>query len=619
MASFEERAKLKGSKEAGEIVRNQVYFKESILPELLQLSVGTFFLLLRYFFALNESLCLFGFFISIFATWQADFIVGRPWFLVLIFGATYFSGLSFRTGLLLFACCLMSMYIIAFEVALIRRKTLVNCPGEHYSFFFGILEQMIPRLRNNTFYTWRLGHLKEFKGQAFKDTPPCFARDIVVNIVKANDIEHILKTNVNNYVKSQFLRRNFEPMLGLGIFAENHAFTHDGGENWHIQRKLASKIFTGNNFRVFFMQCFVEHGAMFQEILEDFCSKNKVSSSDTEETKSLQNNNNNTSTNSKTEIDVQDLFFRYTLDCIGQLGFGVDLGCLAGKPIPFAKAFDRCQAITFMKFYVPIWFWPISTLLFPEKRELPGCEKVLDDFAFDVIKQRKNDGDLENKNDLLSLVLREPEEKFSPKFMRDLILNIALAGRDTTACTLTWIFYLLSKNNDIQTKLLEEIDEELKGNPPTYEQLNNNHEMPYLHGVMSEALRLYPSVPVNPKVTVEPDVLPSGVVLPPGTIVQYHPFLAGRDPDLWPEPEKMIPERWIESKHPGFFAFPVFQAGPRICLGMNMAQLETKVLTCMILQKFTLSLAPGFEPNMSVGITLSSTNGLMMQVKKRVL
>ena len=95
------------------------------------------------------------------------------------------------------------------------------------------------------------------------------------------------------------------------------------------------------------------------------------------------------------------------------------------------------------------------------------------------------------------------------------------------------------------------------------------------------------------------------------------PIVMGRSPKLWPEPDKVMPERWIGTKNPSFFAFPVFQAGPRICLGMNMANLEAKVLTCMILKDLELKRVPGHEVKAGVGITMCSRTGLMVTVHPR--
>ena len=92
-------------------------------------------------------------------------------------------------------------------------------------------------------------------------------------------------------------------------------------------------------------------------------------------------------------------------------------------------------------------------------------------------------------------------------------------------------------------------------------------------------LRLHPPVPVDIKQCVKEDVWPDGTVIPPRSSINYHVYGMGRDPDRWPEPLALRPERWIEMKSPPTaYEFPVFQAGPRICLGLNMASIARLML-----------------------------------------
>jgi len=214
--------------------------------------------------------------------------------------------------------------------------------------------------------------------------------------------------------------------------------------------------------------------------------------------------------------------------------------------------------------------------------------------------------------------------------MRDIVLSLIIAGRDTTACTLTWVFYLLSQNPEVEEKLLKEIDDTLNGSEPTYENLTS---LTYLHGVVYETLRLYPPVPSDFKTAVHDDVLPDGTKIPKYTRVNYVPYACGRNPNRYENPGEMRPERWFkydaEQKRtkaiiPNQYEFPVFQAGPRICLGMNMALMEAKIVIVMLLQKHTFEL-PAEEVDRitySRMITLSLKNGadshnLWMHARRR--
>lgn len=158
------------------------------------------------------------------------------------------------------------------------------------------------------------------------------------------------------------------------------------------------------------------------------------------------------------------------------------------------------------------------------------------------------------------------------------------------------------------------------GTLPTYDMVKGGTVLPYLDGVIKEALRLFPPVPVDPKYAVEACELPSGYHIPPRCIVFYEPYVMGRMKDMYPDPLKMDPLRWTGQPEPSPYSFPVFQAGKRICLGMNMAMMEVKILTIMVLQAFTLkALSPTCMEDIkyTLAVTLSLENGLPVKVQPR--
>lgn len=117
-------------------------------------------------------------------------------------------------------------------------------------------------------------------------------------------------------------------------------------------------------------------------------------------------------------------------------------------------------------------------------------------------------------------------------------------------------------------------------------------KMPYLRAVLWETLRLRPVVPIDSKTAAKSDVLPDGTYVPKNARVLFFPFGVGLDEARWGnDVHQMRPERWIGKPLPSNFDFPVFQAGPRICLGMNMALFEAGVMLATILQCFELELA----------------------------
>jgi cytochrome P450 len=184
------------------------------------------------------------------------------------------------------------------------------------------------------------------------------------------------------------------------------------------------------------------------------------------------------------------------------------------------------------------------------------------------------------------------------KMLRDQLVSVLLAGRDTTACTLAWAIHELSQQPQIVQKLRNEIVETIGlERKPTYDDLKN---MKYLQHVINETLRLYPVVPYNVRVALKDTTLPTGggpgghqpVSVPKGTPVGYSVLVMQRRPDLYPSAEsgfpavdEFVPERW-DSWTPKTWTYIPFNGGPRICVGQNFALTEMGYTLVRLLQRF---------------------------------
>lgn len=263
----------------------------------------------------------------------------------------------------------------------------------------------------------------------------------------------------------------------------------------------------------------------------------------------------------------------------------------------------------------------------------------IDAFAYDVVNKKRDavarmtseellgDGAMSRGgSDLLSLYLSRQDKEnggvLSDKFLRDVVLNFMIAGRDTTAQALSWSFFMLCCNPSEQTKLQEEIDVVLTTDMPTDEghiTYSALQSMKYLEATCMEVLRLYPSVPKEAKHAYGPDTLPDGTEIKGGELVVFAPYIMGRDPILWDDPLKFNPARFYQTAKPSPYVFTAFQAGPRICLGQNLAILEMKCVLARVLRSFTIRLG---QPRESVtyrnSITLPIKNGLKVTLIPRV-
>jgi len=385
----------------------------------------------------------------------------------------------------------------------------------------------------------------------------------------------------------------FEEIFGSGIF-------NSDGDAWKTQRRTASHMFTMRQLKDTMKKAFIDHG---DEIVQ------KV--------EALKPNE---------EIDMQAMYFAYTLDSFCDIAFGVQLGIVQNKNSDFTRAFDWTQTLSEKRWYVP--WWKINRFFgFSDEASLHKHLNILNKFAYDVIASRRkeiaqNNGDV--RSDLLSLFIKQTDndgQPFSDQYLRDVVMNFVVAGRDTTAATLSWSTYLIAQHPDIEEELFKEVDKlylEADEKEGPYDAIQNNE---FLHAVVSEVLRLYPPVPKDPKFAIKEDVWPDGSKIPAGCVVVYVPWSQGRIPEIWgPDATSFRPSRWLnngrfQAESP--FKFSAFQGGPRLCLGKQVAYLEIKLMLAMLARKFRFRLVPDHPVVPLTSITLPMAHGLKMTVERR--
>ncbi|CAN4111651.1 unnamed protein product [Withania somnifera] len=306
----------------------------------------------------------------------------------------------------------------------------------------------------------------------------------------------------------------------------------------------------------------------------------------------------------------KDLFMKATLDSIFRVAFGVELDSMCGSNEEgknFSDAFDNASEMTLFR-YVDI-FWKIKRALnIASEAKLRDNIRTVDEFVYKLIHKKteqmcKPEADLSwKKEDILSRFLQITGT--DPKFLRDIILNFIIAGKDTTATTLSWFIYVLCKYPHVQEKVAQEIKEATSekeyGTDITDFAVNVSEDalekMQYLHSALTETLRLYPAVPVNGKICFSDDTLPDGFCVNKGDMVCYQPYAMGRMKFIWgDDAEEYKPERWLDGD--GFFRqespfkFTAFQAGPRICLGKEFAYRQMKIFSAVLLRYFVFKLS----------------------------
>lgn len=436
------------------------------------------------------------------------------------------------------------------------------------------------------------------------DGPIVNIRFLFENRIFTTEPEHIkaiLATQFKSFEKGSSLWDQLHALLGTGVF-------NSDGETWKFHRSMT---------RPFFSKDRISHFDIFETHVDDAMNqvKNRLREG--------------------YPVDFQDMVFRFTLDSATEFLFGRDVRSLsAGLVYPkssplsgdaafanhpanlFAHAFSEAQSLaSYRGRFGPSWrlaeFWSDQVA-----KQMEICYKFIDPILKEALEKKRlaNENKVDDKahgeveaETLLEHLVNYTED---PIIIRDEILNIMIAGRDTTAATLTFAIYQLSQHPEVLQRLRIEILNKV-GNSrrPTYDDLR---DMKYLRAVLNEILRLYPAVPFNVRSSVEATVWPGAnggppIYIPPNTRVPYSVFLMHRRKDLWgPDAEVFDPDRFLDertkyhTKNP--FIFVPFNAGPRICLGQQFAYNQMSYFLVRFLQNFSsIALAEDVQTMPPVG------------------
>ncbi|KAF2425269.1 cytochrome P450 [Tothia fuscella] len=322
-------------------------------------------------------------------------------------------------------------------------------------------------------------------------------------------------------------------------------------------------------------------------------------------------------------VDLQELFFRFTIDSATEFLFGESTDTLKETKsggldgARFATAFNDAQDACAMNTRLgPLRHFNSN----PKGKEaMKFCHEFVGQFVDKAIQFREQldlekQDETEEKYVFLHQLAKDTMDK---KRLQDELLNVLLAGRDTTASLLSNMWFMLAKQPEIFAKLRQEVEETLNGELPTYDVLRS---MKYLKFCMNESLRLHPVVPGNSRMAMHDSVLPLGggpdgqspVFVSKGTLVVYSPYSMHRRQDFFgDDSEEFKPERW-ENLRPGWEYLP-FNGGPRICLGQQYALTEAGYVTVRLCQEFKELQSRDDEPWMEkLTLTLCSKNGTLV-------
>jgi cytochrome P450 len=220
--------------------------------------------------------------------------------------------------------------------------------------------------------------------------------------------------------------------------------------------------------------------------------------------------------------------------------------------------------------------------------------------------------------DLLTLLLMARDDDgnaMTDQQLRDEVITLLLAGHETTALNLSWTWYLLSANREVERRLHAELERIFAQRSPEPADLTR---LMYTDRVLREALRLYPPAWRVWRTPIEPFEVGKFIV-PANVNVVLSQWLTHRDPRWFPEPERFDPDRWteeFEARLPRFAYFP-FGGGPRVCIGAGFAMMEAILLLATLANRFRLRLSPGQTIEPMPSITLRPKYGIRMELQAR--
>jgi cytochrome P450 len=265
------------------------------------------------------------------------------------------------------------------------------------------------------------------------------------------------------------------------------------------------------------------------------------------------------------------------------------------------------DALRLMMGQFPYMLTPIgslrSRLPFRKTRQFWQARSTLDAIMFDLIARRRRDGSA--RTDALSLLLaaRDAETGYRPSDaqLRDEIMTLFIAGHETTANALTWALVLSAQH--------PEVDEHLAA-------AARDGDRRYVAQTVKEVLRLYPPAWIIGRETLRDVTLNGGVAIPERTTVFFAPLMLHRRPDLFTEPDRFDPDRWVGAEPPPF-AYVPFGGGARRCIGEEFALAEIAIVLTALVSRWRFALAPGATVRAAPLVTLRPAGPVWMSAAKR--
>ena len=369
-------------------------------------------------------------------------------------------------------------------------------------------------------------------------------------------LEHVLKTNRDNYVKSHIQVERMVEFQGRGL-------VNIHGEEWMRQRRLIAQGFKHNHLAKLL--------PMAQDVLAEL----------------MQGFDRDAQ---RGPVDIHEQMVRFTLRLVGRSLFGRSM-----RDEELEQIGDAISAIQEFILRQVVQPWKIPWFrLSGETEKHQRLRRGGDAIALKHVRARLKEG--VGENDMLRVLLETPYHDTGQPMSEALVmiesLQLLVAGNETSSNALTWIFYLLARHPEYIRAIRDEVASVIGDNPIDYKNL---HE---LHGtvrVIDEALRLYPPFWMIDRIALADDEI-GGVRIPAGAMVIPYIYGTHRNPDHWQDVESFDPRRFEKERsngrHP--FAYIPFGGGPRTCIGANMALMQMLLIVVAFVRTYDFAPATGY-------------------------
>jgi len=308
-------------------------------------------------------------------------------------------------------------------------------------------------------------------------------------------------------------------------------------------------------------------------------------------------------------LDLAESMMELTLEIVGKTLFDAEVVSDAGV-VGEALTTAMEVAIGQLGSFVPV----PPMIPSPGNSRYRRAVRRLDDVVYRVIRDRRTAGG--DRGDVLSVLLDARDEdgtSMTDRQVRDEAMTLFIAGHETTANALSWAFYLLARHPEVRSTMETELD--ALGHAPTFEDLKR---LPYTLAVFKETMRLYPPAYLLGRRAVE-DVVIGDHLVKRNTIVFVNIIGIHRRADLWPDPERFDPQRFLREKDKTLprCAYMPFGAGPRVCIGNHFALMEGHLLLATIAGRARFELTSQVPVEVDPLVTLRPKGGIDVRAELR--